>query len=94
MNEQQRKRLVESRPVLTLEGAACSVAGWGNEYSAGISGNFAGFWETSWETVQDAIENNGGALSASDVRLVNLSWLGTGEKMPQALRRKAGLRDK
>jgi hypothetical protein len=84
MDEQHKLDLIESAKKLTLEGITCVIGGWQHDFVTLVP-DFGGIWQTSWETLERAIQGDGN-LTAADVKLYTWIWKGKGEQIPDPIK--------
>lgn len=76
MTPEQRKTLVElaNQEGLSWRGSRAHVAGWTQEYAT-VTTERPGFWATSWDAVERAIEAR--TFDGEVLWLSSSAWLGT-----------------
>lgn len=77
IDENERRRIVESGPVYLANGLRAKLAGWKDPFSCGVSSALPGFWGCSWETAQAVVAREGRRFVESDrIWPTRAGWLG------------------
>jgi hypothetical protein len=84
MTREERRKFVESKPRITLEGIPCEISAWTSE-EPHVTCACGGYWDVSWDDLLRVAVERGGNLMASDVTFSSFAWLGDGVDIPDAL---------
>lgn len=77
IDEDERRRIVESGPVYLANGMRATLAGWKDPFNCGVTSALPGFYACSWETAQAAVARPDRRFLPSDrVWLERYGWLG------------------
>lgn len=77
IDEEERRRIVESGPVYLANGLRATLSGWKQPFHCGVSSALPGFWACSWETARAVVSRPDRRFLHFDyIWLEQRGWLG------------------